>query len=308
MSPVDELEELEAIRPRRGDDLQHLVSAEERSVALRSILASPREVADQTGHRRRYAMPAALAAAAAVAVIVGSVAISSRSSHNPARSSAAGHHATVHAPRLLTVAYVTGRSREAIAGFTSGSMQVTVDRGDGTSEQYLYDLADGASLLTARDATGAVTSEESTTGTTATATRTFVDYAEQAWWSWTLDNEPAGATASGLDPASLREQLADGDLVKVGDEDINGQAAIHLRYASPVLTLGGQTVYTDATDLWVDATSFLPIREVGVSGAGDADPEADSWQSTFQWSHTPPSSVAAQIPAGFTHLPGPPQG
>jgi hypothetical protein len=306
MNVGNDLEQLRAIRPTRGQDFLDLVGPLERDVALRHILTSPRQAAEARRRRRHYATPVALTAAAAAAAIVGSFTIGDSSDRPDGQHpTAVGNHATVNTPPVQTVAYVVKRGRAALASQTTGSLQVT------TSDRYgsyrnVYDLSSGAERFTSRDPSGNVISDESSTGANDTATSTVVDYPDNAWWTLTNDPADRGDPGFGTDPASLRQQLADGDLVKVGTDTIDGQPAIHLRYPSPVLSIDGKTAYTDTSDIWVDETSYLPIREVGSNRVGVANREGSQWQSTLQWSDMPPASVDVPIPAGFTHLSGPP--
>ena len=220
----------------------------------------------------------------------------------------AGKHQTVSKPPLRTVAYIVRRTRAAVAAETSGSLRVIYTDRFGR-DRYIYDLSSGAERFTSHDPSGTVIFDQSATGPNATATSTVVDYPDKAWW--TLKNDPADAGDSN-DPASFRQQLAAGALVVVGDDTINGQSAIHLRYPSAVFTIDGKKMATDTNDIWVDATTYLPIREKGsnrfaTGQAAHGTRRVQPWQTDYQWSATPPSNVTVPIPAGFRHLAGPPR-
>ena len=93
---------------------------------------------------------------------------------------------------------------------------------------------------------------------------------------------------------SLRQQLAGGALVIVGDDAVDGQPAIDLRYTSRDFTVNGKGYAVDTSDVWVSASTFLPIRETGING---------NWTATMTWSSQPPApaDLTAVPPAGFTH-------
>jgi hypothetical protein len=323
MNPISDLERLAAVRPVSSHDTQELVGPAERDLLLRTILTSePADAladaavrgaqrAGPTRHRRKYAVGVAVTTAAAAA-IAGSLTLTG--GQHPTvvgkHPAAAGKHATVGKPHVQTAAYVVQRFSAAVASETSGSLLSTTTSSDGVTYRYLYDLASGAERFTSSSVSGAVQIDESSTGTSATSTSTVVDYSDKSWW--TLKNDPSDSPTGGIDPASVRQLLAAGDLVVVGDDTINGQAAIHLQYPSRLFTLNGKTFATDTSDLWVDTTTYLPIRETGYQRFGDnksaglSKRRPDSWQSDFQWSATPPSNITVPIPAGFTHLAVPP--
>jgi hypothetical protein len=106
---------------------------------------------------------------------------------------------------------------------------------------------------------------------------TTVDY-DQRWWSVRHDNDapppPVGLDVTDQD--SVREAISDGTAELLGHEDVNGIDTVHLR------VIGAQREYR--LDLWVDSTSYLPIKEdmVKGTGTGEFSPEHNV-ATTYTW-------------------------
>jgi hypothetical protein len=64
--------------------------------------------------------------------------------------------------------------------------------------------------------------------------------------------------------------------------------------------VNGKGYATDTSDVWVSASTFLPIRATGIKG--------HQWTATMTWSSQPPApaDLTPVPPAGFTHRDGPP--
>ena len=90
----------------------------------------------------------------------------------------------------------------------------------------VQDLSSGANRETFRGTNGSVQFDYSSAGHGRAGTFKVVDYADRAWWTF---KGAVPGLASDFSPHSLRQQLVAGALVRVGEDTIHGQAAIHLR-------------------------------------------------------------------------------
>jgi hypothetical protein len=92
-----------------------------------------------------------------------------------------------------------------------------------------------------------------------------------------------------LKPEEIRGLAADGRLQLVGSESVNGTNTVHLRW----LQVEGFTL-----DLYVDATSYLPVRMMAAGAKGSST-------SDFTWLPRSPENLARftlDVPAGFTKV------
>jgi hypothetical protein len=137
---------------------------------------------------------------------------------------------------------------------------------------------------------------------TAAAT-TFVDYADRSWWS-TTDHELMVQIPD--DPALIRDEIVQGHWVIIGHPTVNGQATIELRWSSPA-SFPAKLRSALVTWLWVDAKTYLPVREKGTVVTriqkNDVFSTAPTF-STFQFLSPTASNLAqlrVAIPKGFRH-------
>jgi hypothetical protein len=295
----DDLDLLRGIAPEE-DRTPPLFTAPEREALFAAAIAQPREGRPAPARHpvRTWAYrlaPVAAAGTAAAVAVIASGGAPGAARHSPAAAHPTARPHRPAAPPVRTVAYIKRHAAAAIAAEDSGTLRVTTTYPDGVSRD-IEDLSSGASRYTFTAPDGTVQEDDSFTGTSDTATTTIVDYAVRAWWTFKNSGGPDDADRSG---PSFRQSLAAGALAIVGDDTVDGQAAIHLRYTSRTFKVNGQGYAVDTSDVWVNATSFLPIRETGIGG---------QWTAEMTWSSQPPTAaqVTAVPPAGFTHRDGPP--
>lgn len=152
-----------------------------------------------------------------------------------------------------SVAYVTAHADTALAS-ASGYVLRT------TSQEGLTSWTDPVTGRSRTDNAGSPATSSLRTGRPAQGQSVLtVDHASRTWWKLELPPRPAG-TAPGLDaytdPQQIRTALSTGALQVIGDDRDGGAAgAIHLRLAG-----------NPRIDLWVDGSSYLPVRLVGTKG------------------------------------------
>ncbi|HEY7143339.1 MAG TPA: hypothetical protein VH637_03760 [Streptosporangiaceae bacterium] len=302
----DDIDRLRGIAPGTGRPPELFTAAEREALFAAAIAErSDRRRSDRrpgparhpvrTWAARLVPLAVVAAAGAAVAVIAfGPGATNGPGAANPRRA-AAGHRHPAAAPQIRTAAYVQGRAVAALANQDTGTLRVTTTYSNGVSRD-IQDLGSGATRTTFTAPDGTIQEDDAATGTGDSATTTIVDYAVRAWW--TIRNE-GGSDLTGSTGPSLRQQLAGGALAIVGDDTVDGQRAIHLRYTSRTFTVNGKKYGVDTSDVWVSASTFLPIRETGTDGR---------WTATMTWSPQPPThaELTPVPPAGFAHRHGPP--
>lgn len=108
----------------------------------------------------------------------------------------------------------------------------------------------------------------------------------------TRDPAPEGdVSGSGVDPAAIKHYLDSGKLVLVGEETANGAVTQHLRYTLDDFTW----------DVWVDASTYLPVKEAAANPRHSAI-------TTHQWLPRTPQNLAMMeltVPPGFSQVPTP---
>jgi hypothetical protein len=241
----------------------------------------------------RLAPLAALGTAAAVAV----VAIVASGGPPGARSQGhppAGSH-QVGAPRPHTIAYIARRTQAALISEASGTLRVTQANQQGQIYTQTADLSSGASRLTTRRASDGALLQDAAWTAGPDATTTTVDYTTRSWW--TAPGGGADILAYATDPQTLHRFMTEGALVFAGNGTVNGQPAIHLHFPSTIFKDKGRLGGVSETDIWVSATTFPPIREVGINGF---------WSADLSWSAQPPAPADLTItpPAGSPTSPG----
>lgn len=157
------------------------------------------------------------------------------------------------------MAFLAAHTEQALDG-TGGSIIHTVTNvDDGTVVETWSDVT-GARMVSSTGAAGAPaqTFRESVDGDQVVTLT--VDYVRHVWWRNTQPR-PDKMIAGSIfgvpygDPAGIRADLARGDLVLVGTERVDGHATEHLRMTGEAATA--------SADLWVDSTTFLPVRMTG---------------------------------------------
>ena len=136
---------------------------------------------------------------------------------------------------------------------------------------------------------------------------TEADYSTHTWFvdvfhaSGPIQGSTAGATSSVLTPAQIKSWLDSGRLKVIGHRDINGHHTIGLR----------QPWARGYRELWVDSTTFLPVRLIQADFADQKGPlqhdiliDNETWLPRTQSLLDEVNRV--HIPAGFTQV-APPQ-
>ena len=123
-----------------------------------------------------------------------------------------------------------------------------------------------------------------------------VDYSSRTW------SKGKGQTGqSELNPSVLRRQIASGAWTVSGPVEFRGHRALKLTETATVHVKPGQTAQS-TTQLWVDASTYLPLREYSTTRGVDAGPP---FVADFQL--LPPTSanlalLNAVIPPGFHQI------
>jgi hypothetical protein len=263
-------------------------------------------VVQRRHRRRRFAIRSAVAAVAVVAAsVTGAVLV-----HRPSAPAFTANPPTgTPNPPVIDAAFVSARLaalgpatdyvvkvHSVKPGNTPDATDDTwIDRttGDLRSDSF---AADGSRLFSAGQ-----TGDRRTTGITVL----WVDFPSRTWFSYTRDPDPAlspgvqqpegVALGAYSDPQNVRDAIDKGYLSVIGQEQVDGVATTHARlsFDSPKVV---------SVDLWLDNTTFLPIKMIdGVRGNLDT--------MTLQWlPRTPPNLAELTVtpPAGFTRTPAPP--
>jgi hypothetical protein len=125
-------------------------------------------------------------------------------------------------------------------------------------------------------------------------TSILIDYASK---SYTERTYPFGSDAPGPAPApatptgqaaTLRAQVASGDVSLVGTTTVNGQQALQLR---------DTTSQYGVIELWVDPATYLPIQEIDIPTGASADSN-QSIRTEYQWLPATQTNVAELTPNG----------
>jgi hypothetical protein len=103
----------------------------------------------------------------------------------------------------------------------------------------------------------------------------------------------------GLDAAGIRAEIANGQFKVVGRTELHGQQAVGLEINVPPNSEAPPHV--TAARLWVDATTYLPMRQYLRMSNGE--------QNVTDYTFLPPTpenlaKLRPEIPAGYTHVSG----
>jgi hypothetical protein len=129
-----------------------------------------------------------------------------------------------------------------------------------------------------------------------------VDY-QGSWWSKEVDTSTYPPSADPppdmTDPDSIQSAIKNGRVELLGLETVDGQRALHLRFFAE------QRGYR--LDMWVDATTYLPVREDDSVITSDRDgPEDPVLITTFSWLPRTAENLALldlTPPPGFRYVP-----
>ncbi|MEU4522607.1 hypothetical protein AB0F52_28325 [Amycolatopsis sp. NPDC024027] len=306
---------------RIGDRLRHEID---------DVHASPELVRElrRRRTRRTWAITGAIAtpvaAAAVVAVVVSTQATPDRSV-TAAPSSAAPSSAQ---PRIVTVAYIQAETVKALGQGTqyviyskdtyeSGYYETWTDK---ATQRYRNDVytrlpaAAQASRTGDRKMTvpaGPPTppsgpphrqQSHAVKGAGEGQEITTIDW-EGNWWSvdHLSDGKPQTPIPDPTDPDGMRKAVAEGKVELVGQEKIGAVDTHHLR------VIGPRREYK--IDLWVDSTTYLPVKETAVKGGnkqgGEEFPESKGEAITYTWLPRTEENLAKLTltpPDGFKRL------
>jgi len=304
-----------------GHDLRELAAGE----AFTPDLAAIRQRARQR-HRRGLALRggavAGVAVLAAGGVFVGvhgtggtsagpAVAGKSASARVGAASRPGTAGPTTGRPAVITVAYVTARVKTALGNVNQYIVrddQVQTGPG-GDSDVILTDPRTSDAYEVLRDSSGESLAWLSTylVNRVLTWKDLEADYSTHTWFvdvfhaAGPIQGSTAGATSTVMTPAEIKAWLDSGELTIIGHKVINGHSTIGLR----------QPWARGYRELWVDSTTFLPVRLIMADFADQKGPlqndlliDNESWLPRTQTLLDEVNRV--HIPAGFTQV-APPQ-
>ncbi len=136
-------------------------------------------------------------------------------------------------------------------------------------------------------------------GLTVTGTVLVVDHAAHTWGEWPHSSITFGLP---LTPAGIRSEIARGQLRVIGRTELRGRPAIELGMS--LTSAPGAAVHVTTARLWVNAGTYLPMRQ--------ALRFSDGKQDVTDYAFLPPTpanlaNLSPVIPAGYhrtTQRPG----
>jgi hypothetical protein len=300
--------------------------AQQLGVRLHAEVADLRAAPGLTATLRRRQARRALAVRTTVATPVAAAVVAVALVANTGQGGQPGRPAgssAASAMQLRDVAYVKTQTTNALDKASNYVMHVYSTRTGGGSNDMWSDPATGRERGDNRgpDSTPV---ESYAVGAGATGDWTFltIDYTRRTWWTtpWPKSqNEPLlpgplpppvkvgqgmplrqvlTLVAYVVDPARIRDALGNGTLRLLGQERIGGHETLHLH-----LTVGANglpEILPMTLDLWVDAVTFLPYREIASMGSSKSTAD-------YAWLARTPANLAhldlPVPPAGFTHRP-----
>ena len=225
------------------------------------------------------------------------------------RPGAAG--ATGGRPTAVTVAYVTAQVKSALGNVNKYIVQDDqVQTGPGgDSDVILTDPRTSNAYEVLRDSSGESLAWLSTYLVNRVLTWKDIeaDYSTHTWFvdvfhaAGPIQGSTAGATSTVMTPAEIKGWLDSGRLTIIGHKVIDGHQTIGLR----------QPWARGYREMWVDSTTFLPVRLITADFADQKGPlrnvmlvDNESWLPRTQSLLDEVNQV--HIPAGFTRV-APPQ-
>lgn len=282
------------------------------SNAARPLLA----IVDERGHRTqpRWRTRRLWAGAAAAAVVVGAAGavLASGPGSPPRQAQANGGASTAHSAGTThadTAAYVVDQLQAAVDGNTAVLVTLVHAANADTGQPVTTESWSSATSPTTRSevlgAAGNPVSGDLLTVSAKQTTAVHINYENRTWSTRTY---PFGSSSSSTAPAPLPEtpdQIAAQlqaavrtGVTVVGTGTVDGQQAVELRDA----VRADGSIPAGVITTWVDATTYLPIREVDTSSG-------HSQTTDYRWLPDTPANrqlltTAAAIPAGFTQVSG----
>lgn len=124
----------------------------------------------------------------------------------------------------------------------------------------------------------------------------FVDYAGRDW-----SNVTVNGCGSRFNPSTLKSQISSGSWTVSGPADFRGHQALKLISTLTVHVSPGRTAQS-TTQLWVDASTYLPLYEYSTTSGVDAGPPVTA---DFELLPPTPANLALLkpvIPPGFRQI------
>jgi hypothetical protein len=294
-------------------DLRQLAAGE----TFTPDLAAIRQRARQR-HRRGLALRGTAAAAVAVLAAGGVFAgvhgtggasgpTAAGQAVAPRVGTSAGQSGASSAPSVMTVAYVTTRVKTALGNvdnYVVRDDQVQTGPG-GDSSVILTDPRTSNAYEVLHDSNGTSLAWLSTYLVHRVLTWKDIeaDYSTHTWFDLVfhaagpIQGSTAGATSTVMTPAEIKAWLDSGLLKIVGHKVIDGHQTIGLR----------QPWVHGYREMWVDSTSFLPVRLIQADFADQKGPlQNDILIDNESWLPRTPSLLnevnQVHIPAGFKQV------
>jgi hypothetical protein len=289
-------------------DVQELVADELRRQAS-AVTWQPAllDRALERHRRRQFRRRAALGAGTfSLAVAVLAVVVSTALSRGPAASR----------PAVQTVAYVVSRARSALATAGAGILEVQSRLSNGWSYTAWLRPADGEIRIDTYPPAGGPVRYYASNSRAFVVNDETKTYSTQRITVYALGQPPGmmlmslfGVSVTWGDlggsipsAAAIRHQLATGSFRLIGTETVNGHRLLHLRGEGRLPELRPAGGGYRALDMWINASTFLPVRSV--TGEG---PYAPRINSTFTWLPASQHNRAVfrpEVPAGFRDVSG----
>ncbi len=266
------------LAPFEADILDALLEAQRRLHSAPTPVAAPR-------HRVRR-VAATVTVAAALGTTTAVLVATSSTTSSPTRPDAIGRDATepIHAQ---TVAAITHRASAALTNLDGLVLHTRETRTRPTASGAVTDVYDTWSDRGDPEHSRAMYSVNGhpvydiQTDSAAPSER-FVDYGKHTWYEGpTIDY--SNRHLLGTTPGRIRQQLDAGGLALVGHETIDGRDTLHLS-RNDIAPLAGE--------LWVDATTYLPVRSSNAIGTTDYE-----WLARTARSR---SKLVPGVPPAFT--------
>jgi hypothetical protein len=296
-----------------GQDLRELASGQPFIPDLELIGRRARR-RQRRGLALRGATAAGVAVLAAGGLFIAVHPTGGTSGRTPAgaTASAGQHEATGTAPRAETVAYVTTQVKAALGNVNDYILrtdQVQTGAGGDTATNWTDPRTSNDYEVLNDPATGKSLAWLSTYLVNRVLTWKDIeaDYSTHTWFTSVfhaagpIQGSTAGATSTVLTPAQIKAWLDAGKLTILGHQEINGHDAIGLR-----------SRWADGyRELWVDAQTFLPVREITADFANSNGPLKNvTLVANETWLPRTRSLLDmvndVRIPAGFSQV-APPQ-
>ncbi|MEU2612332.1 hypothetical protein ABZ570_12225 [Micromonospora sp. NPDC007271] len=118
------------------------------------------------------------------------------------------------------------------------------------------------------------------------------------WWS--KEQAPAMKPTIPVDITdadSVRKAISEGKVELLGREKVDGVEALHLRIDGP------NRLYR--IDMWVDSTTYLPVKEIVAKGGGEGFPASARVTTTYTWLPRTGENLARLVltpPPGFVQV------